>query len=120
MWLLTLLSAAIFCFITFYAGGGLPPVQQATTTEIILTLGCGAIIAAAMILTPRGRRVYGLWPVGLLLAFAALSALSVVWSVQPDDSWQNAGLMFAYSAVFGAAVALAGGVLRNRVRHHDD
>jgi O-Antigen ligase len=107
MWLLTLLCAAIFCFITFFAGGGLPPVQQATTMEIILTLGCGAIVAAAVILTPRGRRVYGLWPVGLLLAFAALSALSVVWSVQPDASWQNAGLMFAYSAVFGAAVALA-------------
>ena len=107
MWLLTLLSAALFCFITFFAGGGLPPVQQATTTEIILTLGGAAIVAAAVILTPKGRRVYGLWPVGLLLAFAALSALSVVWSVQPDASWQNAGLMFAYSAMFGAAVALA-------------
>jgi O-antigen ligase len=107
MWLLTLSSAAIFCFVTFFAGGGLPPVQQATTTEIILTLACGAIIAAAVILTPRARRVYGLWPVGLLLAFAALSALSVVWSVQPDASWQNAGLMLAYSAVFGAAVVLA-------------
>ena len=107
MWLLTLLSAAIFCFITFFAGGGLPPVQQATTTEIILTLGCGAIVAGAVLLTAAGRRVYGLWSVGLLLAFAALSALSVVWSVQPDASWQNAGLMFAYSAVFGAAVALA-------------
>ena len=107
MWLLTLLSAAIFCSITFFAGGGLPPVQQATSTEIVLTLGCAATIAAAVILMPRGRRVYGLWPVGLLLAFAALSALSVVWSVQPDASWQNAGLMFAYSAVFGAAVVLA-------------
>jgi O-antigen ligase len=107
MWLLTLLSAAIFCFVTFFAGGGLPPVQQATTTEIILTLACGAIIAAAVILTPRARRVHGLWPVGLLLAFAALSVLSVVWSVQPDASWQNAGLMLAYSAVFGAAVVLA-------------
>ena len=107
MWLLTLLSAAIFCFITFFAGGGLPPVQQATTMEIILTLGAGAIVAAAVILTPPGKRVYGLWPVGLLLTFAALSALSVVWSAQPDASWQNAGLMFTYSAVFGAAVALA-------------
>lgn len=107
MWLLILLTAGIFCFITFFAGGGLPPVQQATTTEIILTLGCGAIVAGAVLLTPPGRRVYGLWSVGLLLAFAALSALSVVWSVQPDASWQNAGLMLAYSAVFGAAVALA-------------
>jgi hypothetical protein len=107
MWLLTLLCAAIFCFITFFAGGGLPPVQQMTTTEIVLTLGCGAIVAAAVLLTPAARRVYGLWSVGLLLAFAALSALSAVWSVQPDASWQNAGLMFAYSAVFGAAVVLA-------------
>jgi hypothetical protein len=107
LWLLTLLTAAIFCFVTFFAGGGLPPVQQMTTTEIILTLGCGAIVAGAVLLTPPGRRVYGLWSVGLLLAFAGLSALSVVWSVQPDASWQNAGLMFAYCAVFGAAVALA-------------
>jgi hypothetical protein len=107
VWWTALTCAAIFCFITFFAGGGLPPVQQATTTEIILTLGCGVIVAGAVILTPQGRRVYGLWPFGLLLVFAALSALSVVWSVQPDASWQNAGLMFAYSAVFGAAVALA-------------
>jgi hypothetical protein len=107
MWLLTLLTAAIFCFITFFAGGGLPPVQQATTMEIILTLGCGALVAGVVLLTAPGKRVYGLWSVGLLLAFAALSALSVVWSVQPDASWQNAGLMLAYSAVFGAAVVLA-------------
>ena len=65
------------------------------------------IVAGAVILTPRGKPVYGLWPVGLLLAFTALTALSVVWSVQPDDSWQDAGRMLAYSAVFGAAVVLA-------------
>jgi hypothetical protein len=102
-----LLSAAIFCFITFFAGGGLPPVQQMTTMEIFLTLGCGVIVAGAVILTPPERHAYGLWAVGLLLAFTALTALSVVWSVQPDDSWQDAGRMLTYSAVFGAAVALA-------------
>jgi O-Antigen ligase len=106
MWWATLLTAGIFCFITFFAGGGLPPVQQMTTMEILLTLGCGLIVAGAAILVPRGRRVYGLWPVGLLLAFTALTACSVVWSVQPDDSWQDAGRMLAYSAVFGAAIAL--------------
>ncbi len=107
MWGLTLLTAAIFCFITFFAGGGLPPTAQMTTMEIVLTLGCGAVVAGAVILTPPGIRVYGLWPVGLLLAFTALTALSVVWSVQPDDSWQDAGCMLAYSAVFGACIALA-------------
>lgn len=107
LWWPALLSAAIFCFITFFAGGGLPPVQQMTTMEIFLTLGCGVIVAGAVILTPPERHAYGLWPVGLLLAFTALTAVSVVWSVQPDDSWQDAGRMLAYSAVFGAAVALA-------------
>jgi hypothetical protein len=107
MWGLTLLTAAIFCFITFFAGGGLPPTAQMTTMEIILTLGCGPVVAGAVILTPPGRRLYGLWPVGLLLAFTALTALSVVWSVQPDDSWQDAGRMLAYSAVFGTCIALA-------------
>ena len=33
--------------------------------------------------------------------------MSAVWSVQPDGSWQDAGRMFAYSALFGAAIALA-------------
>ena len=106
-WWPTLLIAAIFCFITFFAGGGLPPVQQMTTMEIVLTLGCGVIVAGAVIMTPADRRAHGLWPVVLLLAFTALGVLSVVWSVAPDDSWQDAGRMLAYSAVFGASVALA-------------
>ncbi len=53
------------------------------------------------------RRVYGAWSASLLLALAALSALSVIWSVQPDASWQNAGRLFAYGAVFALAVVFA-------------
>jgi O-antigen ligase len=57
---------------------------------------------------PRfGQRVYGAWSAGLLLALAGLSALSVVWSVQPDGSWQDAGRLLAYSGVFALAVLLA-------------
>jgi O-antigen ligase len=77
-----------------------------TTTEMALTLGAGLTVAGAVVLAPAGRGAYGLWPVGLLLAFTALSALSVVWSVQPEDSFKDAGRMLAYSGVFGAAVAL--------------
>ncbi len=105
LWWPTLLVAGIACFATFYAKGGLN-LETMTTTEMALTLGAGAVVAGAVVLTPAGRRVYGLWPVGLLLAFTALSAVSVVWSVQPDDSWQDAGRMLAYSGLFGAAVAL--------------
>jgi O-antigen ligase len=105
--------------------------------EIALTLACGIGIAAAILLAPAdrsretlafdrsgetlasgehppfgqhprfGQRVYGAWSVGLLLALAALSALSVIWSVQPDASWQDAGRLFAYSALFALAVLLA-------------
>ncbi len=110
LWWATLLSAAVACFVTFVAKGGLN-LEAMTTTEIVLTLAAGVTAAAAIVLTPAGRslvegRKYGLWPVGLLLAFTALGALSVVWSVQPDISWQDAGRMLAYSAVFGASVAL--------------
>src|SRR5262249_40333138 len=80
----------------------------------------GAVVAGAVLLGPqRGgtradglnqgarRRTYGVWPVALLLALSALTALSVVWSVQPDASWQDAARMFAYSGVFAASVALS-------------
>jgi len=38
---------------------------------------------------------------------SALTAVSVVWSVQPDDSFKDAARMFAYCGVFGCAVVLA-------------
>jgi tetratricopeptide (TPR) repeat protein len=105
LWWPTLLTAGVLCFITFYAKGGLE-LESMTATEMALTLAAGLVVAGAIVLAPARRRAYGLWPVALLLAFAALSALSVVWSVQPDHSWQDSGRLFAYSGVLAAAVAL--------------
>ncbi len=51
---------------------------------------------------PAKRPAYGLWSVGLLLAFTALTALSVIWSVQPDESFKDAGRMLAYSRACSA------------------
>jgi hypothetical protein len=101
-----LLIAGVICFVTFVAGGGLN-LGDMTTVELTLTLGCGMLVIAGVLLGPVRGRAYGLWPIGLLLAFTALTALSVVWSVQPDDSFKDAGRMLSYCAVFGAAVALA-------------
>src|ERR1019366_6146817 len=67
----------------------------------------GRLGGRAVAFAPRGARVWGAWSLALLLAFTFLTALSVVWSVQPDDSWRDAGRMLAYSGVFGAALALA-------------
>jgi cytochrome c-type biogenesis protein CcmH/NrfG len=102
----TLLIAGVLCLITFLAGGGLN-LSTRTPVQVGLTLACGVGIAATILLAPAGRRAYGAWPASLLLALAALSALSVIWSVQPDGSWQDAGRLFAYSAVFALAVQLA-------------
>ncbi len=108
--------AALLCFITFYAKGGLTKndlnLGSMTTLEMVLTLAGGALVAGAVLRSPAGRSplggpARGLLPLGLLLALTALTALSVVWSVQPDESWQEAGLMFAYSALFASALVLA-------------
>src|SRR5205823_6582551 len=61
----------------------------------------------ALLLTPAATPAHGAWSLGLLIALCGLTAASIVWSVQPDNSWQDAGRMFAFGAVFGAAIALA-------------
>jgi hypothetical protein len=106
-----LLIAAILCFITFLAKGGLN-LGPMTTLEIALTLGSGAVVAGAVVLSPADRSplrrpVHGRWALGLLIAFTALTAVSLVWSVQPDESWQDAARMIAYSALFATALVLA-------------
>ena len=53
-----------------------------------------------------GRPLYG---GGALLAFAVLAAgtaLSVIWSLAPSDSWIEAARTFAYLALFAAGMAL--------------
>ncbi len=104
--LATLAVAGLLCFATFLAGGGLN-LAPTTTIELVFTLIAGALVAVVLALASPGIRFYGLWSIGLLLAFTALTGLSVVWSVAPDASWQDAGRMLAYSGVFAAAMALA-------------
>jgi hypothetical protein len=83
-----------------------------TTAELVLTLLAGAVAAGAVLARTQERDArgglpgYGMWSVGLLFAFAGLTAISVVWSVAPAASWQDASRMLAYAAVFGATVAL--------------
>src|SRR6185437_12716046 len=105
-WWPTAAIAGVLCFVTFVAGGGLN-LSDTTTVEIALSLGSGLVVAAVAVLGPPRERAWGGWAVALLFAFAALTALSVVWSVQPDDSFKDAGRLLAYCGVFTASVALA-------------
>jgi len=60
-----------------------------TAAEMALTIGSGMVVASTVLLVAARRRAYGLWPVGLLLAFTALTGLSVIWSVQPDETFRE-------------------------------
>ena len=106
LWWPTILIAGAICFVTFVAGGGLH-LGPTTAVEMALTIASGLIVATTIVLVPPRARVYGLWSVGLLLAFTALTGLSVVWSVLPNESFKDAGRLLAYSGVFAASVALA-------------
>jgi hypothetical protein len=94
-----------FCVIVFAATGG-TDLGPTTWVEIVLT-AIGAACALAVVLLGARGPAWGVVVVGLFAALAALTYLSIAWSVQPADSWVEANRTLSYLAAFGAAVALA-------------
>ncbi len=104
--LLTAGLAAFVCAIAFVADGGLQ-VHRTTPAELALVLGGGLAVCGALVLAPRRERIWGLAPVALLLALAALTALSITWAASPSEAWIETNRTLAYAALFAGAVALA-------------
>jgi len=104
--LLTVGLAAIVCAVALGADGGLN-IGRTTPVEIGLVLGGGIAVAGALLLAPRRERLWGAGPLGLLLALAVLTALSITWAATPSEAWVETNRTLAYVAVFAAAVALA-------------
>ncbi len=104
--LLTSGLAAIICAVAFSADGGLQ-IGRATPAEIGLIAGGGLAVAGSLLLAPRRDKLWGAAPLALLLALAALTALSITWAANPSDTWLEANRTFAYLAAFAAATALA-------------
>jgi hypothetical protein len=94
--------AAAFAGVAF-AGKGGNDLAALTWLEIVLIVVCGAAAAAGVAYGRSGRHGRG----SLLLfgALAALTAISIFWSIAPDLTWIEANRTFAYFAVFAAAVA---------------
>ena len=94
-----------FAAIAFVAKGG-SDLATLTWVELALVIGGGLVVVAAAL---HGRQ--GAFDGGFaLLAFvalAALTALSVLWSIAPDLTWIEANRTFAYLVVFAAGIALA-------------
>ncbi len=99
-----LVLAAGFTLLAFVTSGGVDLAPN-TWTEITLVL-LGAALTVALILRGPAGSPWGVASVGLFAAVAVLTAVSVLWSVQPDNSWLEANRTLSYLAVFGGAVAL--------------
>jgi O-antigen ligase len=89
---------------TFVARGGVR-LEPTTLVEIGLMLAGAAVVALACLRRAGGRLHGG----PAVLAFALLTvytALSIVWSLAPADSWLEANRTLAYLAVLAGGVAL--------------
>jgi hypothetical protein len=97
--------AAGLVAVAFIATGGLDLATN-TWTEIVLMV-VGAAVAIVAIARGAPGRAWGAVTLALFAAFVALTAVSIAWSVQPDQSWIATNQIVAYLAVFGGSIALA-------------
>jgi hypothetical protein len=96
--------AAGFTLLAFVTAGGVDLAPN-TWTEIVLLLLAAGLGAALILYAPSGRP-WGLSSALLFGAVGVLTAVSISWSVQPDNSWLEANRTLSYVAVFGGAIAL--------------
>jgi hypothetical protein len=101
-WAASTALAAAFVVVAF-AGKGGNELGTLTAIEIALIIVCGGAAAIGVMYGRSGHHGRG----SLLLfgTLAALSAISIFWSIAPDLTWIEANRTFAYFAVFAAGVA---------------
>lgn len=100
-------ALTVLAFVTTGGFDGSITVSGANTwSEIVITLLGAGVCAAALLLCAR-QPGWGATAVSLFGALMALTALSILWSVQPDDSWQASNLTLAFLATFAGGAALA-------------
>jgi O-antigen ligase len=101
--LLPLGIGALLAAIALRGGGGLQ-LQPTTEVEMAMEIGGGVVAAGALLAGRDRRKAYG---IPALLCFGALVALtitSVLWSVNPSDSWLEASRTLSYAVVFGVGL----------------
>jgi hypothetical protein len=91
--------------IAFVTTGGTDLGPNTWAEIALIAVGAGLAVAALLLSAPA--RSWGLTPLLLFAALAAWTAVSVAWSVKPDESWIEAGRTASYLAAFGGALALA-------------
>jgi tetratricopeptide (TPR) repeat protein len=99
--------AVLLAGTAFVADGGLR-LERTTYVEIAL-MGIGALLCAAALLVPgaRAQRPHGAPALLALALLTAFTAISIVWSLAPSDSWIESSRTFAYLSAFAGTMALA-------------
>jgi hypothetical protein len=104
--LLGLALAAGLAGVAFGGAGGIR-LEDAVPVEMGVT-AAGTGLAAAAVFTGRGPvRAYGLVTLAILGGLTAWTAVSIIWSVQPSDSWVEANRTLSYLAAFAGGLCLA-------------
>lgn len=100
---LLLVVAAVAAF-----DGGAVAVSAAARAEVAVAVAGLVVVVglcAGVLRAPRDRLAWA--GVGALAALAAWSAVSISWSIAPDESWLAANRAIAYAVFAGAALVAA-------------
>ena len=111
----TIALGFVLAAIALKGGGGLQ-LKPLTEVEMVVDVLAGLLAAAAVLAGGHTRRLWG----GLTLAaFGVLllvTALSIIWAVEPSAAWIEANRTASFLAVVVAGGARGGGVNQGRAR----
>jgi tetratricopeptide (TPR) repeat protein len=96
--------AGLLGAIAFVGNGGLQ-LGSSTLVEVWVILAAAILIAAAIVFVGFGPTVHGGIALAALVGLGALTALSILWSFHPADSWVETNRTFAYVAAFAGGIA---------------
>lgn len=91
--------------LSLFGRGGLS-LTQTSIAEIVI-VAIAAIVGATAVLAAGRRPWWGTATVLVFAAFAALSAISITWSVEPSETWIESNRLAAWLAVLCSGIAVS-------------
>jgi hypothetical protein len=89
-----------------FGGAGGFEISRVTWVEVGALVASAVLVALAVLRGRRGPLDGGLTLLAFI-ALAGLTAVSITWSIAPDQSWLSANMTIAYVALFAAGMAIA-------------
>jgi hypothetical protein len=103
--LATVAFGVILAVIALEGGGGLQ-LGPLTRVELGIDVAAGGLTAAAIVVGGHTRRLWGAVTLTLMGLLVAVTALSIMWAVEPSGAWVEANRTLSYLATMVAGVAL--------------